>query len=96
MKRKEKKKYFLGSVSWARAKLFAIFKKGDRSSARNSRGTNIYSLATLYGMALCSRLMLWFMPYREEAGAQEKRGCLEHIVVSFRLLRDMPPRKKVT
>ena len=62
----------------------------------NSRGININSLARLYGMALCSRLMLWFMPYREEAGAQEKRGCLEHIVVSFRLLRDMPPRKKVT
>ena len=53
-------------------------------------------MAKLYGMALCSRLMLWFMPYSEEAGAQEKRGCLEHIVVSFRLLRDMPPRKKVT
>ncbi len=81
--------------SWARAKLFIIFKKEDRSSARNYRGINIInSLAKLYGMALCSRLKLWFRPYREQAGAQAKRGCPEHIA-SLRLC-DMARRKKLT
>ena len=46
-------------------------------------------------MVLCSRLKLWFRPYREQAGAQEKRGCLEHIV-SLRLLCDIARRKKLT
>ena len=33
------------------------------------------------------------MSFREQAGAQEKRGCLEHIV-SLRLLCDTAKRKK--
>ena len=31
-------------------------------------------------MILCERLEQWFLSYREQAGAQSKRGCLEHIV----------------
>ena len=46
-------------------------------------------------MVLCSRLKQWFRPYREQAGAKEGRGCLEHIV-SLRLLCDMAWRKKLT
>ncbi len=45
-------------------------------------------------MILCSRLKIWFKPFREQAGAQEKRGCLVHIV-SLRLLCDMAQRKKL-
>ena len=51
------------------------------------------SMVKLYDMVLCSRLKMWFKPFREQAGAQEKRGCLEHIV-SLRLACDMARRKK--
>lgn len=82
--------------AWAIAKLITIFKKGDRSDVRNYRGISIMnSIAKLYDMVLCSRLKQWFRPYREQAGAQEKRGCLEHIV-TLRLLCDMAKRKKLT
>ncbi len=45
-------------------------------------------------MVLCSRLRQWFKPFREQAGAQQGRGCVEHIV-SLRLLCDMAKRKKL-
>ena len=44
-------------------------------------------------MILCSRLKQWFKPYREQAGAQEKRGCTEHIV-TLRILCALAKRKK--
>ena len=44
-------------------------------------------------MVLCNRLELWFKPYREQAGAQKGRGCLEHIV-TLRLLADYSKKKK--
>ena len=81
-------------LAWLRARLCTIFKRGDRKNVANYRGINIInSLAKLYDMVLCSRLKLWFKPFREQAGAQEKRGCLEHIV-ALRLLCDMAKRKK--
>ena len=43
-------------------------------------------------MVLCNRLELWFKPYREQAGAQRGRGCIEHIV-SLRLLTDYAKKK---
>lgn len=54
----------------------------------------VNSIAKLYDMILCSRLKMWFKPYREQAGAQEKRGCMEHIVC-LRLLCDMAKRKRI-
>ncbi len=79
---------------WSRAKLCTIFKKGNKNDVRNYRGISIInSMAKLYDMVLCSRLKLWFKPFREQAGAQEKRGCLEHIV-SLRLLCDMARRNR--
>ena len=47
----------------------------------------------MYDMVLCSRLKQWFIPLREQARAQAKRGCLEHIV-TLRLLTDFAKRKK--
>ena len=44
-------------------------------------------------MIPCSRLQEWFIPHREQAGAQPKRGCLEHIV-TLRMLVDTAKRKK--
>ena len=44
-------------------------------------------------MVLCARLNRWFSPYREQAGCQAGRGCLEFIV-TLRLLCDVARRKK--
>ena len=75
-------------------KLFAIFKKGDKSKPKNYRGiTVINCLAKLYDMILCARLERWFKPYREQAGAQKGRSCVEHIV-TLRLLTDFAKKKK--
>ena len=46
-------------------------------------------------MVLCQRLSQWFAPYREQAGAQPSRGCVEHIV-ALRLLIDVARRRKRT
>lgn len=82
-------------VSWVRAMVFTIFKRGNRSDVNNYRGISVInSLAKLYDMILCNRLELWFRPFREQAGAQKKRGCIEHIV-ALRLLTDMARRKKL-
>lgn len=51
------------------------------------------SCAKLYDSILCSRLKKWFRPFREQAGAQEKRGCIEHIV-TLRILCDIAKRKR--
>ena len=81
-------------TSWIRAKFFTIFKKGDRKDAKNYRGISIInSIAKLFDMVLCSRLEQWFTPYREQAGAQKGRGCLEHIV-TLRILTDLAKKKK--
>ena len=79
---------------WSLAKFFTVFKKGNRQEPKNYRGiTVINCLAKLYDMILCSRLETWFKPYREQAGAQRGRGCIEHIV-TLRLLTDMARKKK--
>ncbi len=81
------------SNNWSQAKLVTVFKKGDERNVRNYRGISVINCtAILYDMVLRSRLKQWFQPYREQAGAQDKKGCLEHIV-SLRLLRD-PARRK--
>ncbi len=55
----------------------------------------INSITKLYDMILCARLKRCFLPYREQAGAQKGRGCMEHIV-TLRLLTDIAKRKKNT
>ena len=72
-----------------------IFKKGDKNNQNNYRGISVINaIAKLYDMLLCDRLMLWFAPFREQAGAQKGRGCMEHIV-TLRLLTDTARRKKI-
>ena len=73
---------------WALSRLIVIYKKGGRMDCGNYRGISIMdTLAKLYDTILCNRLMQWFQPKREQAGAQKGRGCMEHIV-SLRLLID--------
>ena len=82
-------------VSWIRAKIFTIFKKGNKTDPHNYRGISVTNaIAKLYDMVLCERLYQWFRPFREQAGAQRKRGCTEHIV-TLRLLTDTARRKKI-
>ena len=91
-------KLFLSSIypqSWAIAKLFTIFKKGDKNLPSNYRGITIINcLAKLFDMILCKRLQLWFQPYREQAGSQRGRGCLEHIT-TLRLITDFAAKIKI-
>ena len=80
--------------SWAIAKLFTIFKKGDKRFPENYRGITIINcLAKVYDMVLCKRLQLWFSPFREQAGSQRGRGCLEHIT-TLRLITEIAVKKK--
>lgn len=82
-------------LSWIRAKIVAVFKKGDKSKPNNYRGISVInSIAKLYDMILSDRLGEWFHPYREQVGAQSKRSCTEHIA-TLRLLTDMARRKKL-
>ena len=81
-------------MSWTNAKMFTIFKRGSRKEPKNYRGiTIINSMAKLYDLILCARLNLWFKPFREQAGAQKGRGCIEHIV-TLSLLTDLARKKK--
>lgn len=73
--------------------MFVIFKKGNRADPNNYRGISVTNaIAKLYDMVLYNRLYQWFKPYREQAGAQKKRGCMEHIV-ALRLIIDIAKRK---
>ena len=63
-----------------------VFKKGNRMLCRNYRGISVIeSLAKVYDYILYNRLSRWFTPDREQAGAQPKRSCMEHIM-TLRLL----------
>ena len=73
-------------TSWTPAKLVMLFKKGCPLDCGNYRGIAIINcFAKLYDYLLNHRLMKWYSPCREQAGAQAKRGCIEHIM-SLRLL----------
>ena len=82
---------FYGSypIQWAVAKVFNIFKKGDRLDPGNYRGISIMNaLSKLYDMILSRRLQLWYKATFQQAGAQKGRGCAEQILV-IRLLIDI-------
>ena len=56
-----------------------LFKKGAKDDCNNYRGISIInSVATIYDYVLYNRLMQWFTPDREQAGAIPKRDCIEH------------------
>ena len=67
-------------TSWARAKMFTVYKKGHREDPNNYGGIIV---TKLYDIVICRRLHDWLKPCREQAGAQWKRGCLEHIASAY-------------
>ena len=78
---------------WSGAKIFTIFKKGDRKDLDHYRGISVAnSIVKLYDMVLSNRLSFRFQPSHEQAGVQKTRGFLEHIV-TLRLLTDTAKRK---
>ena len=81
-------------VTWGLSKLLMLFKKGLTMDCGNYRGISIIdSLAKCYDYLLNNRLVSWYIPCREQAGAQSKRGCTEHRV-SLRLVIDRCVKKK--
>ena len=81
-------------MSWTISKLLMLFKKGSTMDCGNYRGISIIdALAKCYDYLLNNRLTEWYIPCREQAGAQSKRGCTEHIV-TLRLVIDRCVRKK--
>ena len=91
-------KLFLSATypkAWSIARMVTIFKKGNRLLPENYRGITIINcIAKLYDNILCHRLKLWFRPYREQAGSQSGRGCLEHIV-ALRLITEYVSKKNI-
>lgn len=73
-------------IQWSYSKLVTVFKKGSRDICENYRGIAISdSLCKLYETILTKRFSMWYRAEPEQAGAQLKRGCLEHIL-ALRLL----------
>ena len=73
--------------TWIYAKVFNIFKKGDRMNPGNYRGISIMpALAKLYDTILADRFSLWYQPNLEQAGSQKGRGCEEQVLVLRRVI----------
>ena len=81
-------------AAWCTNKLITIFKGGNPLSCCNYRGISIMeTCAKLFDVLINERLKRWARPSKEQAGAQEKRGCIEQIM-TLRLLVDFAVFKK--
>ena len=81
---------------WMYAKLTMLFKSGQKLSCDNYRGISVTDvISKIYDYILCNRLMKWFVPDREQAGALPGRSCIEHIV-ALRLLFEFFRKKRTT
>ena len=79
---------------WVYSRLKMLYKSGPRTMCTNYRGISIIDcISKVYDYVLYNRLVQWFVPDREQAGAQPKRGCIEHIV-TLRLIVDYCFRRK--
>ena len=81
-------------AAWTKAKLSMLFKKGNSMLTGNYRGISVIdSICKLYDYVLNNRLISWYIPQREQAGGQAKRGCPEH-VLTLRLWINFAKRKR--
>ena len=81
-------------AQWAYSRLNMLFKKGDNMNCDNYRGISVINcISKIYDYVLYNRSPKWFTPHKEEAGAQPKRGCIEHIL-SLRLIINVCRKKK--
>ena len=81
-------------VSWTISKLIMLFKKVLIMKCGNYRGITIMNvLSKCYDYLIHNRLMKWYTPCREQAGAQPKRGCQEHFV-ALRMIIDLFMKSK--
>ena len=82
-------------MAWTLSKLIMLFKKGLAMDCGNYRGISVIDcLAKCYDYILNNRLIKWYIPCREQAGAQAERGCVE-LIVTLRLIIDRCMRLKV-
>ena len=82
-------------LKWCYNKLIVLFKKGARLICGNYRGISIgETMGKLYAKILGNRLKRWMKVDNCQAGAQEKRGCLEHML-GLRLIIDYAKKEKV-
>ena len=82
-------------AKWCYNKLIVLFKKGARMICGNYRGISVGdSIGKLYGKVLGNRLKQWMDVDNCQAGGQEERGCIEHIL-ALRLIIDYARKEKV-
>ena len=82
-------------VRWCYNKLIVLFKKGARLNCGNYRGISISdTMGKLYAKILGNRLKKWMNVDNCQAGGQEERGCMEHIL-ALRLIIDYAVKEKV-
>ena len=82
-------------IKWCYNKLIVLFKKGIRWICGNYRGISIGdTIGKLYAKILGNRLKKWMNVDSCQAGAQEKRGCTEHML-GLRLIIDYAKKEKV-
>ena len=75
-------------IEWTISKLITLFKKGKTSLCGNYRGIAINEiLFRLFDQTIGKRLSLWYKAFKEQAGGQKFRDCIEHIL-TVRLLID--------
>ena len=81
-------------ISWALAKMFVIYKKGEADDTNNYRGISIVSaLPKLYDGILNTRFNTWYSPCIEQAGAQRGRSCVEQLL-TLRLYMDIARKEQ--
>ena len=81
-------------AKWAYSRLNMLFKKGDNMNCDNYRGISVINcIAKIYDYVLYNILSKWFTPHKEQAGAQPKRGCIEHIL-TLRLIINVCRKKR--
>ena len=86
--------YTVYSQDWCFSRIVTLLKKGNLLDCGNYRGISLMNcIPKIYDYILYNRLAAWFKPDMEQAGAQPKRGCMEHII-SLRLLIDYAIVKK--